>query len=143
MTNSGPAIDWEQVRPLHNLVIVRWLPDPGIQGALVIPDQCRNPQFKVPPREGIVLRCGPGEWCGTWNTNHTRILESDYSRRDEIPLSPGDRILFSRSEANVLDEEQRIVALRYPQHILAVLEDGAYIPVPRRKRTQSKLRSFG
>lgn len=133
-------IDYSQVRPLHNHVLVQWLPAPEMQGSIVIPDQARHPQYKVPPREGIVIAVGPGEWIGKWNPNHTRLLSSDYTRREEIPLSPGDRILFNRSEANVIDPERHIVMLRYPQHILAVVEEGTYAPVPRRQRVKSRFK---
>jgi chaperonin GroES len=96
----------QQLRPLFDRVVIKELePDRVRQSGLVVPAGTNEP----PPQHGIVLAVGSGlDW---WPQAGV-----------EMPVSPGDHVVFPFSAGTWVDvEEERLLVCRVGE-LLGVLE---------------------
>jgi chaperonin GroES len=96
----------QQLRPLFDRVVIKELePDRVRRSGLVVPPGSHEP----PPHHGIVLAVGPGlDW---WESVGV-----------EMPVEPGDHVVFPASAGAWVDvEEERLLVCRVTE-LLGVLE---------------------
>ena len=96
----------QQLRPLFDRVVIKELdPDRIRKSGLLVPPVSHEP----PPHHGIVLAVGPGlDW---WESVGV-----------EMPVEPGDHVVFPASAGAWVDvEEERLLVCRVTD-LLGVLE---------------------
>jgi chaperonin GroES len=96
----------QQLRPLFDRVVIKELdPDRVRKSGLLVPPGSHEP----PPHHGIVLAVGPGlDW---WESVGV-----------EMPVEPGDHVVFPASAGAWVDvEEERLLVCRVTD-LLGVLE---------------------
>src|SRR3954469_21526711 len=113
------------LRPLFDRVVVKELePDRMRQSGLLVPPGTHEP----PPQHGIVLAVGPGlDWWGSVGVGMAggRGRGGGGSGGVEIPVKPGDHVVFPASAGAWVDvDEERLLVCRVGE-LLGVLETEA------------------
>ena len=93
-----------KIRPLHDRIIMKRIPEDDKKGAIIIPDTA-----KEKPVEGLVIAVGNG-----------KVLENGKVR--PLDIKPGDRVLFIKYAGNEvkIDGEEHLMLRE--DDILGVIE---------------------
>ncbi len=93
-----------KIRPLHDRIIMKRIPEDDKKGAIIIPDTA-----KEKPVEGLVIAVGNG-----------KVLENGKVR--PLDIKPGDRVLFIKYAGNEVKINGEEHLMLREDDILGVIE---------------------